>query len=96
VPGLIVQRARIEKRAGATLSTATMSTLQEVLDLIAEADDCVDTAQAVLSELMGVPNPDDNLADDDSTAEEESLSAPEGPDPAAVRERLRLKALAGK
>lgn len=47
-----------EVRAGKALSTSTMSTLQEVLDLIASADDDVDEAQVVLSDLMGVDNPD--------------------------------------
>jgi HK97 family phage prohead protease len=98
VPALIVERARIEKRAGATLSATTMSTLQEVLDLIAAADVAVDSAQEVLSELMGVPNPDDEVAGDTETDSAdkvvESLNAPEGPHPAAVRERLRLQALA--
>lgn len=47
-----------ELRAGKQLSSATMSTLQEVLDLIAGADDGLDDAQEVLSDLMGVPNPD--------------------------------------
>jgi hypothetical protein len=60
VPALIVERARAEKRAGATLSAATMTTLQEVLDLIAAADVAVDAAQPLLAELMGVPNPDDD------------------------------------
>jgi hypothetical protein len=39
--------------------------------------------------LMGVPNPDD----DNETDSNESLSASD--DPAVIRERLRLKALAG-
>jgi hypothetical protein len=60
VPRLLVERARTEKRAGAKLSAATIDTLQEVLDLIAEADVAVDAAQELLSELMGVPNPDDD------------------------------------
>lgn len=47
-----------ELRAGKQLSTTTMATLQEVLDLIAGADDGLDDAQEVLSDLMGVPNPD--------------------------------------
>lgn len=98
IPGLIVERARIEKRAGATLSASTMTTLQEVLDLIADADVAVDAAQVILSELMGVDNPDDaDIASTDTgaDAESESLSS-DGPHPADVRERLRLKALAGK
>jgi HK97 family phage prohead protease len=93
VPTLLVQRARAEKRAGAKLSSATMETLQEVLDLIAEADQAVDVAQQVLSELMGVPNPDDDAAGitetDDTAGETES-----GPAPDAVRERLQLQELA--
>lgn len=104
VPALIVERARVEKRAGATLSGATLATLQEVLDLIADADVAVDSAQVILSELMGVPNPDEEAADDDPADEtdstgdtpDESHSIPNGPDPVAVRERLRLKALAGR
>jgi uncharacterized protein len=48
----------LELRAGKTLSTDTMATLQQVLDLVAGADDNVDEAQEVLSTLMGVPNPD--------------------------------------
>lgn len=100
VPGLIVQRARIEKRAGATLSSTTIATLQEVLDLISEADQAVDVAQEILSELMDVPNPNDDTettddGGDETPAEDESKSSPEGPHPADVRERLRLKALAG-
>ncbi|MGZ6788375.1 MAG: HK97 family phage prohead protease [Mycobacteriaceae bacterium] len=85
VPRLIVERARTEKRAGKALSAATLNTLQEVLDLVAEADVAVDSAQEVLSELMGVPNPDT----DDSQANS-------GPHPADVRERLRLAALAAQ
>jgi len=101
VPALIAERARVEKRAGATLSTATMSTLQEVLDLIADADIAVDAAQEVLSELMGVENPnadDESTSSDDTSSETnsadvdaESKSIPTGPDPVAVRERLRLQ-----
>lgn len=49
-----------EMRAGKTLSADTLSTLQQVLDLVAAADDNVDEAQVVLSGLMGVPNPDDD------------------------------------
>jgi HK97 family phage prohead protease len=92
IPRLIVERARVEKRAGATLSAATMSTLQEVLDLVAEADVAVDVAQELLSELMGVENPnaDDTSSADDDTPEGETLNASDGPDPALVRERLRL------
>lgn len=47
-------------RTGATLSADTLSTLQDVLDLIAAADNAVDQAQPILSMLMGVPNPNDS------------------------------------
>lgn len=87
VPSLIVARARAEKRAGKSLSASTMTTLQEVLDLIAEADVAVDSAQEILSELMGVPNPDDDAAADDTKTDS-------GPHPADVRARLRLLAAA--
>jgi HK97 family phage prohead protease len=104
VPGLLVERARQEKRLGATLSAATLETLQEVLDLVADADVAVDAAQVILAELMGVPNPDDDESGDagetdDTSGDDESSSndsgqANSGPSPAAVRERLRLRALA--
>jgi HK97 family phage prohead protease len=99
VPALLAERARAEKRAGATLSAATMETLQQVLDLIADADVNVDAAQVVLSELMGVPNPDDeeSSAEVDDAETEASGDATEqnsGPSPDVVRDRLRLMAAA--
>jgi len=45
-------------RSGATISAATMSGLQRVLDLIDASDTNVDKALIVLSDLMGVTNPD--------------------------------------
>lgn len=94
VPGLIVERARQEKRAGATLSSATMTVLQEVLDLVAEADVAVDAAQEVLSELMGVDNPNADVEEtdetDDTTDSETTESLNASDDPAVVRERLRV------
>jgi HK97 family phage prohead protease len=53
-----LHRMAEEVRAGKTLSGATMTTLSQVLDLIASADDAVDAAQPLLADLMGVPNPD--------------------------------------
>ncbi len=53
-----------ELRAGATLSAATLATLQQVLDYLSTADDAVDAAQPLLATLMGVPNPDADDADD--------------------------------
>jgi HK97 family phage prohead protease len=77
VPGLLVEQARAEKRAGKALSASTMETLQAVLDLINEADVAVDAAQPLLAELMGVPNPD---ADGESSTDagQETDSAPAG------------------
>jgi HK97 family phage prohead protease len=99
VPALIVERARAEKRAGAKLSTSTMNTLQEVLDLIAEADVAVDAAQVILSELMGVPNPDDDGNDETSSSAggdtSETNSAERG-HLEAVRLRQRQAAAAGR
>ena len=48
-----------EKRAGATLSAATTAVLQSVLDLAADADANLDDVLEQLSDLMGVPNPDE-------------------------------------
>jgi HK97 family phage prohead protease len=95
VPGLLVARARAEKRAGKALSASTIETLQAVLDLISEADVAVDAAQPLLAELMGVPNPDEDgetpPVDDTET---ESVSSSHAPD--LVRQRLALQALSAK
>ncbi len=57
-------------RTGATLSADTLATLQQVLDLIAAADNSVDQAQPILAALMGVPNPDaDDKSDDDDDSD---------------------------
>jgi hypothetical protein len=63
----ILDDARMDLRAGKTLSADTMNVLQQVLDLVAEADDAVDAAQPLLADLMGVPNPD---ADDSSSSQQ--------------------------
>jgi Glu-tRNA(Gln) amidotransferase subunit E-like FAD-binding protein len=100
VPALLVERARTEKRAGAKLSAATMETLQEVLDLIAEADVAVDAAQEVLSELMGVPNPDDETSSSSSSSSDAGGIAGEetdsGPGPDVVRELQAAKVVAAR
>jgi HK97 family phage prohead protease len=49
-----------EVRAGKTLSTATMETLQQVVHLISGADGDGDEAHVLLSDLMGVPNADES------------------------------------
>lgn len=90
VPKLIVERARFEKRAGATLSNATMRVLQEVLDLLSEADVAVDAAQPLLAELMGVPNPNDDETDSTSEGSESSESQSDIPRGMSLA-RLRLR-----
>lgn len=75
----IVEALR-EVRAGKALSTATTTTLQQVLSLTSDADDAVDQVQIILSELMGVPNPDDD-------SQWDSLAAP---DLSLYRARLAL------
>jgi HK97 family phage prohead protease len=62
----------LELRAGKQLSSSTMATLQEVLDLVSGADDNVDDAQVILSELMGVPNPDDPEPDAEPGADQQN------------------------
>jgi len=49
-----------EERIGKVVSSQTMETLRKVLGLIAEADDAVDEAEAMLSDFLGVPNPDED------------------------------------
>lgn len=67
VPAARALAISAELRAGKTLSADTMAVLQQVLDLIAAADEAVDEAQPLLADLMGVPNPDaDDDADDDA------------------------------
>lgn len=76
--------ALVEVRSGATLSAATLDTLQGVLDLVAQADDAVDEAQVVLSELMEVPNPDD-VEDGDDDSDDSSAEAQESEELAAKK-----------
>lgn len=82
--------ALAELRAGKSLSSATMTTLQSVLDMISGADDNLDDAQATLADLMGVDNPD--TADTgDSSAEPET----EGASLSLYQARARALALRG-
>jgi HK97 family phage prohead protease len=92
VPSLIVERARAEKRAGKSLSAATIDTLQSVLDLIAEADVALDAAQPLLAELMGVPNPDEEETevDDVDGVETDDGQANAGAVPTMTRTRFLL------
>jgi len=52
--------ALTEIRAGKALSSATVDVLTQVLSLSSDADDCVDQVQIILSDLLGVANPDDD------------------------------------
>lgn len=63
----VVESARLQ-RAGAAgaMSATAVGQLFQVLGLVATADEAVDEAQAVLAELLGVPNPD---VDDDTDVE---------------------------
>lgn len=75
-PALVIPRQALmalgaEIRIGAALSAVNLATLQQVLDLIATADDAVDAAQPLLATLMGVANPDD-AGEDTSGTEEDS------------------------
>jgi uncharacterized protein len=95
VPALIAERVRGERRAGKTLSSATMDVLNQVLDLVAQADTAVDQAQPLLADLMGVANPDDaqdaQTSDDDTDAgdDSDSRSRRHAARRAAQRARLR-------
>ncbi len=85
-----------ELREGKTLSADTLSTLQDVLDLIAKADNAVDLAQPILASLMGVPNPDADVDDDSEPAEatRSDLATSEPGAPTRIaRDRLTLRRL---
>jgi HK97 family phage prohead protease len=53
-------RSATLQRAGSVLSPEDTGALMQVLALVAAADENVDLAQAVLAEVLGVPNPDDD------------------------------------
>lgn len=78
-----------EIREGKQLSAATMTRLQEVLDLVAAADVAVDEAQVVLSDVMDVPNPDDDEPDAGEGADGQANAADLG----LYEARLRILAL---
>ena len=104
VPLLLAERANAERRAGKTLSSATMDVLQQVLNYLVAADIAVDMAQPLLATLMGVPNPDVDVDPDDveqlgdgssssgssATVDGKSGSTPINP-ALWSRERLRLR-----
>lgn len=49
----------LEERVGKVISSTSMESLRQVLGLIADADDAVDEAEAMLADFLGVPNPDE-------------------------------------
>ncbi len=85
VPAMLIARARAERRAG-DLDPATVTALQGVLDLMASADIALDSAQPLLAELIGVPNPDDDT--DDDTDESNSLTKISTPGMSLARMQL--------
>lgn len=77
----LMARLDTELRAGKVLSAANVALLEQVLEHLTNADESLDTvndaldeAQAVVSDLLGVANPDPDVADDsaDDTAAERS------------------------
>lgn len=48
----------LELRSGAALSTTATAVLKHILSLASTADNAVDELQVVLSDFLGVPNPD--------------------------------------
>ncbi len=49
-----------EERVGKVISSQSAEVLRKVLGLIADADDAVDEAEAMLADFLGVPNPDED------------------------------------
>ena len=57
-----------EIRAGKAISASNLTKLKTVLDELATADEALDTAQTTLADVMGVPDPDADPADDPTPA----------------------------
>jgi len=62
--------ALLELRAGASLSSTATAVLKHVLSLASTSDTAVDELQVVLSDFLGVPNPDD---DQDSSMQSNAI-----------------------
>jgi HK97 family phage prohead protease len=56
-------------RAGKPLSAENTAVLKHVLSLVASADKAVDEAQPLLATLLGVPNPDEDEAGENESAD---------------------------
>lgn len=83
VPGIIVQRARIEQREGKTLSAATTETLQAILGLLSEAGDSHGSASNLLIDLLG----EDAQLDDGGDGEDGNDLGDTPPEGAALDSR---------
>jgi HK97 family phage prohead protease len=71
---VFVEQMARELRAGNTIPAASMAQLRHVLDLLASADDAVDKAQPLLADVLGVPNPDADEADEPTEAPQRGRS----------------------
>lgn len=57
-----------EERIGKVISSQSAETLRQVLGLLADADEAVDEAEEMLSDFLGVPNPDEEDEEDEKGA----------------------------
>jgi HK97 family phage prohead protease len=55
-----------EERVGRIISAQSMDVLGQLLSLVANADDAIDEAEAMLADFMGVPNPDEDYSEDEA------------------------------
>ncbi len=53
-----------EERVGKVISSQSAEVLRTVLGLIADADDAVDEAEAMLADFLDIPNPDEDADDE--------------------------------
>jgi len=74
--GAIDEYVAKEQRAGRVLSSQNVDTLKEVLSLTANADENLDKIQPMLSQLLGVANPDKPNESDANSEPDGSTSPP--------------------
>lgn len=60
-----------EQRVGKVISSQSAESLRQVLSLISDAEDAAEEAEAMLSDFLGVPNPDEEPEDKDVTSAEQ-------------------------
>jgi len=87
-----------ELRVGKTLSSSTTDVLTQILSLSSDADDCVDQVQIILSDLLGVPNPDDDeqwedTANSDGEDDDPPMGQGQSNSLSLARARLKLASL---